>query len=128
MGTDASRIEVQEGAYPFRGRRLDQILLELASLTTCANTFINITRTDDLISLIEFFTDAGRTTLDKKIEFTRTTGNDGIDYITGMVATYYEFDGVTVDSQVTVTITRDGSTDLITQSDNVFSTSESTKL
>lgn len=128
MGTDASRIEIQEGAYPSRADRLDGALLELYSATTCANKFTTITRdSDNLIEKIEYFTNAGRATLDHEVTYTRATGSDGVDYITGMVAIFYEWDGTTEDSRVTTTIVRD-TNDLITSCDSVFSTSESTKL
>ena len=127
MGTDASRIEIQEGAYPLRARRLDGALTEIMAGLTCSNSFTTITRTLELISKIEYFTDAGRTTLDHEVIYTRGAGSDGVEYITGIVAIYYEWDGTTEDSRVTVTIIRDGS-DLITSCDAVFSTSESEKL
>lgn len=127
MAVDSSRVYVQEGAYTARADRLDGVLLELFAHTTGQDVFTTITRTGGLISQIEYFTDAGRTTLDHKCTYTRTTGSDGVDYITGMVAIFYQSDGVTEDSRVTVTVTRN-SEDQITSCDSVFSTSEDTKL
>lgn len=128
MGTDASRIEIQEGAYTLRARRLDGALLEIMSGLSCADKFTTFIRdADNLIQEIQYYTDIGRTTLDHKVTYTRTAGSDGVKYITGAVVIYYEYDGVTEDSRVTITITRD-SEDRITSCDSVFSTTEDTKL
>ena len=129
MAMDASRIFVQEGAYPFRKDRLDYVLQEISAGLYKANTFPSIIRngTTNLIERTKHWTDITRTVLNHECIYTRTIGVDGVSYVTGMTAIFYEADGTTEDSRVTVTMVRDGS-DRITSCDAVFSTSEDTKL
>ncbi len=119
---NASRIEVRENRTTFIEPRLSGLLKELDARLNCANVYETITRTSGLISKIEIFSDIARTKLVVERDITRTTGSDGVDYITGMVTKFYNAD-TTEDSRVTTTITRD-SEDRITQCDNVFSTTE----
>lgn len=119
---NADRIEIRENRYTFTEKRLSGLIKELDGRINCANVFETITRTSDLISKVEIFSDIGRTKKLVERDITRTTGSDGVEYITGMVTKYYNSDG-TEDSRVTTTITRD-SDDRITACDNVFSTTE----
>lgn len=119
---NAKRIQILEGQYTFTDRRLDGIVAEIDSRLNCAEVYETITRTSDLISLIEIYSDLARTKKVMQRSITRTTGTDNVDYITGMVTIFYNSDG-TEDSRVTTTITRDGD-NRITSCDNVFSTTE----
>lgn len=119
---NASRIEVREEKYTFTKRRLDDILTQIDMRLNCAEVYETITRTSGLISKIEIFSNAAKTIKVVERDITRTTGTDGVDYITGMVTRYYN-DDTTEDSRVTTTITRDGE-NRITACDNVFSTTE----
>lgn len=119
---NASRIEVRENRTTFIEPRLSGLIKELDGRLNCANVFETITYTSGLISKIEVYSDIGRTKKVMERDITRTTGSDGVDYITGMVTKFYNSDA-TEDSRVTTTITRD-SEDKITDCDNVFSTTE----
>lgn len=123
MGSqNADRIEVRENRHTFTEWRLSGLIYELDKRINCADVYETITRTSDLISKIELFSDIARTKKIAERDITRTTGSDGVDYITGMVTKFYNKD-TSEDSRVTTTITRDGD-DRITSCDNVFSTSE----
>lgn len=119
---DTRRIYNPEEKYTFVGYSLDRVIKEIDSRLTASDCWATITRVDDLISKIEYFSDAAKT--QKKIErtFTRTTGSDTVDYITGIITIFYNDDG-SEDSRVTTVITRDAE-DLIVSCENVFSTSE----
>ena len=119
---NAKRIQILEGRYTFTDRRLSGIVAEIDSRLNCAEVYETITRTSDLISLVEIYSDIARTKKVVERSITRTTGSDGVDYITGMVTIFFNSDG-SEDSRVTTTITRDGD-DRITSCDNVFSTTE----
>lgn len=123
---NASRIEVQEGAYTFTSRRLAFVLQEIDARLNCAEVYETITYTSDLISKVEVFSNLARSIKVIERTFTRTTGGDGVEYITGMVTIFFNAD-TTEDSRVTTTIIRDGD-DRITSCDNVFSTTESIKI
>jgi hypothetical protein len=122
---NSTRIETPEGAYSFTETRLSELLREIDSRLNCAENYDTITRTGGLISKIEIFSDLAKTI--KKIQrtYTRTTGTDGVDYITGFVTIFYNANG-SEDSRVTTTITRVAN--LITSCNHVFSTSENTCL
>lgn len=123
---DASRVQVQEGAYTFTETRLAFILKEIDARLNCAETYDTITYTSGLISKIEIFSNSARTIKVVERTYTRTTGTDGVGYITGMLTKFFNSD-TSEDSRVTTTITRD-SENKITSCDHVFSTSEETKL
>lgn len=127
MAVDASRVFVQEGAYPGRSFRLDELLLEVFGHLVSQNCFATFTRVSGLITKIEYFRDIGRTSLSHECLFTYFVGGDGVDRPTSVTQIFYENDGTTEDSRITTTITRDGD-DLITDCDSVFTTSESEKL
>lgn len=123
MGTpNASRIEVKEQAYTFVETRLAFILKEIDSRLNCAEVYHTVTYTSDLISKVEIFSNSLRTNKVMERTFSRTTGSDGVEYITGMITIFYNTDS-SEDSRVTTTITRDVN-DRITECDNVFSTGE----
>ena len=119
---NANRIEIQEGPLTFTERRLSGIIREIDSRLNCSEVYETISYTSDLISKIEIFSNFARTIKVAERTFSRVTGSDGVEYISGMVTIYFNSD-TTEDSRVTTTITRDGD-DRITSCDNVFSTSE----
>lgn len=119
---NADRIEIRENRYTFTERRLSGLIRELDGRLNCANVFETITRTNDLISKIEIFSDIARTKKVAERTITRVTGSDGVEYISAMLTIFYNSDG-SEDSRVTTTITRDVD-DRITACDNVFSTTE----
>ena len=119
---DTSRIHNTEEQYTFVGYGLDRVLKEIDTRLTASDCWATITRIDELISKIEYFSDAAKTKKTIERIFTRTAGSDTVDYITGIVTIFYNDDG-SEDSRVTTVITRD-SEDFITSCENVFSTSE----
>jgi len=119
---NASRIEIRESRLTFTSRRLSGILDEIDMRLNCAEVYETITRTSNLISKVEVFSDIARTKKVMQRDITRTTGTDGVDYITGMVTIFYNTD-TSEDSRVTTTITRDGDNRIIS-CDNVYSTTE----
>ena len=125
--TDASRVWVQEGAFTFTETSLDYVLMQIDARMTCKNLFEDFTRNGngDVITL-EVYSDIGRTNLVMQRDYTYVTGSDNIEYPSTITTIFYNANG-SEDSRVTTTITRDGD-DQITACDNVFSTSEDTKL
>ena len=119
---DASRIEIREEESTFTGFLLSQVLGEIDRRVNAKDCYLSITRTSDLVSKTEYFSDIARTTKVMERQFSRTTGSDGIDYITGITSIFYN-DDTSEDSRVTISITRDGD-DRITQCNGVFSTGE----
>jgi len=119
--SDASRIEVEERRYTYTSRFLDDVLGKIDSRTTFADIWMVITRTSGLISKTEYYSDAAKTQKILQREFTRTLGTDNINRVTGVTTTFYNSDGST-DSQVTTVMSR--TTNLITEDENPFSTSE----
>lgn len=116
------RIEVRETRTTFTEKRLSGVLDQIDARLNCANVWETITRTGGLISKIEVFSNAAKTIKVMERDITRTTGSDGVDYITGMVTKFFNSD-TTEDSRVTTTITRDAD-DNITECANVFTTTE----
>lgn len=133
--TDASRIEVQEGAYTFTRTHLDDLLRELDARITAADCWLTITRpvspdpNAGLITKTEYFADAARTKLVMERQFDRSPGLGGVRYISQITTIFYNENG-TEDSRVTATISRPGlgTNDDLTTCDSPFSTTESTKL
>lgn len=119
---NADRIEIRENRYTFTERRLSGLIRELDGRLNCANVYETITRTSDLISKIEVFSDIARTKKIAERDITRVTGSDNVQYISSMLTRFYNSDG-SEDSRVTTTITRDVD-DRITACDNVFSTTK----
>lgn len=115
---DADRIWNEESAHTWRSNNFADFLNELDARIAGADCYINITRSANLISQIDYYSDAARTDRAAKKVLTRTSGK-----ITGVTTTYYNKDG-TEDSTVTSTLTRDVQ-GRITGCDNVFATTES---
>ena len=102
------RTQVSEGGHTYVSPDMAGVLVEIDARTVAANCYYKITRDGfNLILKTEFFRDAGFTNLAIKRDFTRITGLGGLKLISGIVTTFYEEDGVTVDSVVTTTINRD---------------------
>jgi hypothetical protein len=120
--TDATRIQTNEENNTTIAADLASTLNELDSRITSKDVYPVITRTLNLISKIEYYSDAAHTKKLYQREFSRTEGSDLVSYITGILTTFYNDDGST-DSVITTTITRNGN-DLISSCNNVFSTSE----
>jgi hypothetical protein len=98
-------------------------LKEIDERTMGANVWTTIIfDVDDLISEIQYFSDAAKTQMTMKRVFSRTQGADAIDYITGMVTTVYN-DNASVDSVITTTLSR--TDDIIDSCSSSFSTTES---
>lgn len=119
--TDATRIYVQEGAYSFPSTVLAYVLQDLDRFINSTNTWVTITRTSNLISKVEYFSDAAKTKKVFEHQYGRISNR-----ITSVLAIYYNANG-SEDSRVTHTFTRDGSNRIDTSS-NPYSTSEDTKI
>lgn len=122
MATNAKRIQTLEGRYTFTDKRLSGIIAEIDRRLNCAEVYETITRTSDLISKVEVYSDLARTKKLIERTFSRTSGLNGVDYISGMTTIYFNSDG-SEDSRVTTTITRDVN-NRITSCDSIFTTSE----
>jgi len=120
---DSERIRTAEEETTFIDPTLAGLIKQIDSRTSAANCYPTITRTGGFISQVDYYAEAARTTLVASIAVTRTAGSDGVAYITGLIATFYNADA-SVDSTVTTTIARDAD-DNITSCDNVFATGES---
>jgi len=120
--TDATRVQTNEENNTTISADLASALNEIDSRITSKDIYPVITRTSNLISKIEFYSDAAHTKKLYQREFSRTAGSDSVLYITGILTTFYNDDG-SVDSTITTAITRTGS-DLISSCNNVFSTTE----
>ncbi len=126
---DASRVEVQEGAYTFKEKALDKLLLEIDGRLNGNEVYIDITRSSDLISKVEYFSDLARTKKLIERNFTRVAGVAGILFVDTITTIFFN-DDATEDSRVTTTSTRDteANNSRLLDCDNPFSTSESQKL
>jgi len=124
---DLKRIEAKEGAYTFVSPNMSKLMLEIDARLNGANVYATFTYTTGLITKIEHFRDLAKTSLAIECQLTYVVGIDGISRIDTMTNIYYELDGVTEDSRVTVTLTRNGN-DQITVCDSPFTTTESIKL
>lgn len=120
--TDATRIQTNEEQNSTISADLASALNELDSRITSKGVYPVITRTDGLISKIEYFGDLAHTNKLYQREFSRTIGSDLVLYITGIITTFYNQDG-SVDSIITTSMTRNGN-DTIINCDNIFSTTE----
>ena len=133
MGLNAIRIALKEGRHTWVSSNLEFFFEELDMRLNHADCFAVYTYTsgginDGLMEKAEYFKDAAHSPslLAADQTVTRATGSDGIQYISGIVSIYYN-SGLTEDSRVTTTVTRDGN-DRMIECANVFSTSESTSL
>jgi len=120
--TDATRVQTNEENNTTIAADLASALNEIDSRITSKNIYPVITRTSNLISKIEYYSDIAHTHLLYKREFSRAAGSDLVLYITGILTTFYNDDG-SVDSIITTAISRNIS-DLISSCNNVFSTLE----
>jgi len=119
---DTGRIQTYEEENTFISPSLNNLIKEIDSRITGANCFPVITRTDDLISKIEYYRDVSHTQKMIERNFIRQEGDDGVFYITNILTIFYNEDG-TEDSRVETIINR---TDNIIQScRNDFSSGES---
>lgn len=121
--TDTSRIQTYEQENTFISPDLSGLIKEIDARIDGANCFPVITRTSNLISKIEYYSDAGLTNKRIQRTFTRTVGTDQISYITGILTIFYNED-TTEDSRITSVLTRDPTNLWITSCTNVFSTTE----
>lgn len=129
--TNATRISVQEGAYSFLSRRLSGILLELDMRLTGRGMFLKFIRSEGLIARTEFYRDVERTNLALSRDYMRVSGATGVDLISGVVTTFFEEDGLTVDSVVSGFLERDltvSGQDFIICCSGFFDTDESEKV
>jgi hypothetical protein len=115
------RVETTESQTSLKSSDLSETLKELDSRILDAHTWSTITYTTNLISKIEYFSDAAKSVKTIQREFSRTVGLNGINYISGIVTTTYNDDGST-DSTITTTITR--TSDKIVGCASVFYTAE----
>lgn len=120
--TDATRVETNENENTLKSADLASGLTELDSRVTGKDLYPVITRTLGYITKIEYFGDIAHTIKLFQREFTRTTGSDLVEYITGVVSTFYN-DGGSTDSIITTVLTRNA-TDQVTSCSNAFSTTE----
>lgn len=119
--TDATRVQTNEENNTTISADLASALNEIDSRITSKDIYPVITRTSNLISKIEYYSDLAHTNKLYQREFTRTAGTDLVLYITGIVTTFYNDNG-SIDSTITTTIAR--SNDLISSCNNVFLTTE----
>lgn len=120
--TDASRVQIQEGAYTFTNTVLSKAMLEIDRFINHGNTWVTITRTANYISKCEYFSDALKTKKIYERNYSRT-GNR----ITVMTSIYFNANG-SEDGRVTQTIGRNGATTQIETSSNPYSTTEPTAI
>lgn len=123
MNTDSARVQIQEGAYTFSKAALHTLLLEFDRILTEANAWMVITRTDDLITKTEFYSDAAKTKKIFQREYSRVEGQDGLFRVSAITTTFYNDDS-SQDSQINHTLTRDGDDIFMNESASPFSTSE----
>jgi len=119
---DATRVQTNEENNSTVSSDLASTLTELDSRITSKDVHPVISRSGGLISKIEYFSDLAHTHKLFKRELTRTAGSDLVQYISGIITTFYNDDGST-DSIITTVISRDSS-DAITSCSNIFSTTE----
>jgi hypothetical protein len=119
--TDATRVQTNEENNTTISADLASALNEIDSRITSKDIYPVITRTSNLISKIEYYSDLSHANKLYQREFTRTAGTDLVLYITGIVTTFYNDNG-SIDSTITTTIAR--SNDLISSCNNVFLTTE----
>lgn len=119
---DATRVQTNEENNSTVSSDLASTLTELDSRITSKDVYPVITRSSGLISLIEYYSDIAHTKKLYQRSFSRSAGSDLVQYITGIVTTFYNEDG-SVDSTITTSISRNGE-DSITSCDNIFSTTE----
>lgn len=124
MSIDTQRVWHQEQDHTWTKDRLDELLGEIDRRLNSSNCFPIVFRdANDLINKIEYYSEASHTNKIAERTFTRSTGTDNVEYITGIVTIFYNDDS-SEDSRITTTITRDPTDNWITSCDNVFSTSE----
>lgn len=126
--SNAIRTQIQEGRYVFTKKDLAHVLLELQTLVTGADCYIDVDTRDsnDHPTMFTYYSDAARTDKIAEKTLTWTEGPDGFWRITDVLWKFFN-DDATEDSRVTTTISRDGD-DLIEDCDGVFSSGESQKL
>lgn len=125
--TDAERVQDREAATTFISPNLSGVLQEISDRLACANLFVTFFRSSNLLTQANFYRDAAKTNLAIKRNYTRVTGATGLSLINTIVTTYYELDGVTVDSQVSSFLSRDltvSGEDYIQSCSSYFSTTE----
>ena len=120
--TDAIRIETNENENTLISHDLASGLTELDSRVTGKDLYPVLTRTSGFITKIEYYSDLAHTNKVFQRTFTRTAGSDLIEYITGMITTFYNSDGST-DSTIATVLTRNAS-DQVTSCSNAFATTE----
>jgi len=118
---DSVRVYHRESGDTWTKERLDEVLGEIDGRVNGANMFCTVNRTSGYISSINYYSNSAKTILVCTASFSRTNGSDGYPYITGITKIFYNSDG-TEDSRVTETFTR--TSDLITSTSGVFSTTE----
>lgn len=122
---NARRLGLREGGYTLVSADLAAALKEVDGRTSGADLWMTVTRSAGLITKVEYFSDAARTTLVIERTVTRTVGGGGVPRITGIVTKFFNADG-SEDSRVTDTVAR--SSDLIVTDDGPFSTGEGTEI
>jgi hypothetical protein len=129
MGNENTRrIQSTEGGSTFVSPNLERLLREIDFRFTTANHWLVLTRDgDNLVQEMRYYRDAAKTNLAVKRVVTRITGLGGLKLISTITTTFYEEDGITVDSTVSSAAIRTSNATLnrITDGNSPFTTSES---
>jgi len=106
--TNDIRVSTSEEKMTFISQRLDLLLSEIDMRFTGHSMFVKYYRTGGLISRTEFFRDPAKTNLAIARDYDRVSGAIGGSLLVSqVVSTFYEMDGVTVDSVVSGFLARD---------------------
>lgn len=121
--TNASRVEIREGAYSFSATDLASMLIELDKRLNGSDVWMSLTRdVDNLISGVTYYSDSARTLKIMERQIARVTTTGGIKRVSTVTNIFYGEDGVTEDSRVTNSIAR--GSDIITSDDGPFTTAD----
>lgn len=122
---NSKRIGVREGGTSFVSPDLGTLIKELDGRLVGADLFMTITRSSGLISKVEYFAEAARTTLLIERTISRTAGTGGVLYVTGVLTKFFNLNA-TEDSRVTDAFPR--TSDKIVTNEGPLATTESTEL
>lgn len=122
---NSKRIGVREGGTTFVSPDLGTLIKELDGRLVGADLYMTITRSSGLISKVEYFAEAARTTLLIERTISRTAGTGGVMYVTGVLTKFFNLNTVE-DSRVTDAFPR--TSDKIVTNEGPLATTESTEL
>jgi len=106
--TNDIRISTTESKMTFISDRLDGVLSEIDMRQTGYGMFVKFIRVGGLISRTEFYRNPDKTNLALTRDYDRVSGAIGNALLVSqVVSTFYELDGVTVDSIVSGFLERD---------------------